>query len=89
MRAGAVANCSPSKRYSHNFAITAESVKSYNELLITARAGLEDRLERMNGRLEFTHRNIPGSGVDADEARRIKEERQSMEKCLQICADVS
>jgi len=44
----------------------------------------------MDEKLELIlHQNIPGSGLDADEVRQIKEERQSTEKCLQICAQLS
>jgi hypothetical protein len=76
--------------YSRKSAITAESIESYNELLNTARAGLEDHLELMNEKLELILRqSMPASELDATEVRRIKEERLSTEKCLQICAQLS
>lgn len=42
-------------------------------------AGLEDRLEIMYKKPELIYQNPPWPGVDTDEARRIKEEHQSME----------
>ena len=76
--------------HSRKSAITAESIQSYNELLNTAKAGLEDHLERMDEKLELIiGQNMDGSELDASEVRRIKEERLSTEKCLQICAQLS
>ncbi|KFY67900.1 hypothetical protein V496_01349 [Pseudogymnoascus sp. VKM F-4515 (FW-2607)] len=71
-------------------ALTAESVESYNDLLGTAKAGLEDHLERMDEKLErILSQNVAGSELDASEAKRIKDERLSTEKCLQICSQLS
>jgi hypothetical protein len=76
--------------HSRKSAITAESIQSYNELLNTAKAGLEDHLERMDEKLELIiGQNMDGSELDASEVRRIKEERLCTEKCLQICAQLS
>jgi hypothetical protein len=76
--------------HSRKSAITAESIESYNELLNTARAGLEDHLELMDEKLELILRqSMPVSELDVTEVRRIKEERLSTEKCLQICAQLS
>lgn len=59
-------------------------------MLNTARADLEDRLERMDEKLELIlGQNVPVSESDAREVRLLKEERLSTEKCLQICAQLS
>lgn len=79
-----------SNRYSRNTSVTAESIKAYNDLLNTARAGLEDRLETIDEKLELIlGQGVAGSESDAPEVGLIKEERLSTEKCLQICSQLS
>ena len=69
---------------------TAESIEVYNDLLNTARADLEDRLQRIDQKLELVvGQSVAESGSDASEVRLIQEERLSTEKCLQICAQLS
>lgn len=76
--------------YSRQSALTAESVESYNDLLSTAKAGLEDHLERMDEKLErILSQNVAASELDTSEVKRIKDERLSTEKCLQICSRLS
>ena len=59
-------------------------------LLNTAKADLQDHLERMDEKLELIlSQNTAGSELDVSEVRQIKEERLSTEKCLQICAQLS
>ncbi|KFZ16580.1 hypothetical protein V502_05017 [Pseudogymnoascus sp. VKM F-4520 (FW-2644)] len=71
-------------------ALTAESIESYNDLLSTAKAGLEDHLERMDEKLErILSQSVAGSELDASEVNRIKDERLSTAKCLQICSQLS
>ena len=79
-----------SDRYSRNTSVTAESIKAYNDLLNTARAGLEDRLETIDEKLELIlGQSVAGSESDVSEVGLIKEERLSTEKCLQICSQLS
>lgn len=70
--------------------VTAEAIAGYNELLTTARADLEGRLEMIDDKLELMlGQNITASDSEAGEVSQIKEERQSTENCLQICAQLS
>ena len=62
----------------------------YNGLLDTARADLEDRLERMDEKLELIlGQDVKESESEGSEVKVIKEERLSTVKCLQICAQLS
>lgn len=71
---------------SRNSAVTTKKVESCNVLLNTAMAKFEDHLEKMDEKLDLVvGQSMTGSEADATEVRQIKEERQSTEKCLQIC----
>lgn len=70
--------------------VTTESIEGYNELLDTARADLEDRLERIDEKLDaMLMQSTVGSKSDESELKQIEEERLSTEKCLQVCAQLS
>ena len=69
---------------------TAEGIEAYDDLLNTARAGLEDHLEWIDEKFGgILGPSATESGVDADKVKTIREERLSTEKCLQICAQLS
>ncbi|PLB49664.1 hypothetical protein P170DRAFT_456251 [Aspergillus steynii IBT 23096] len=70
--------------------ITAESLRDYEDLIVTAKADLEAHLETIDGKLELIfQKTVAGSDSDASELRLIEEERLSTEKCLQICTQLS
>ena len=78
------------RRASRKSSATAESLEVYNNLLNTAKADLEDRLESIDGKLQLIiGENVTESELDGSEARLMKEERLSTVKCLQICAQLS
>ena len=67
-----------------------EGIESYNELINDTKAGLENRLDSMDAKLEIIlASDTCVSHLDADEVELIREERLSTEKCLQICAELS
>ncbi|KAM5456901.1 hypothetical protein MaudCBS49596_001143 [Microsporum audouinii] len=69
---------------------TSESLDGYKDLIETTRDSLEARLESIDEKLElFIERTVAESGSDDVELQRIKQERLSAEKCLQICAHLS
>ncbi|RFU82062.1 hypothetical protein TARUN_142 [Trichoderma arundinaceum] len=71
-------------------AITSENIEGYNELLNTAKEELEDRLERIDERLDtLIGKSVAGSTPDTSELIQIKEEKLSTEKSLAICAQLS
>lgn len=75
---------------SRRSSFTAESLDIYKDLVKTAEAGLEDRLESINEKLEsLLEQNVKESDLGASEIQSIREERLSTEKCLQICARLS
>ena len=70
--------------------ISAESIEGYKQLLNTAQAGLEERLESIDEKLDMMlPQAVSGSESTTSDLRQIKEERLSTEKCLQICAQLS
>ncbi|KAL3432845.1 hypothetical protein BDV09DRAFT_205726 [Aspergillus tetrazonus] len=70
--------------------VTAETLKNYESLIETAKEDLEDHLAAINEKLELMLRKaVTGSDEDSLELQRIKEERLSTEKCLQICDQLS
>ncbi|EHK27036.1 uncharacterized protein TRIVIDRAFT_211341 [Trichoderma virens Gv29-8] len=72
-------------------AITSENIEGYNDLLCSAREDLEDRLERIDERLDTLLGGRSGSESvsDTTELMQIKEEKLSTEKSLAICAQLS
>lgn len=68
---------------------TAENVEGYSNLLKTARADLEDRLETIIEKLDDIEQRVTGSASGSYEFQQIKEEKLSTEKSLQICAQLS
>ncbi|QSS66008.1 hypothetical protein I7I51_06859, partial [Histoplasma capsulatum] len=64
--------------------------KTTRDLVKDAKADLEARLDSIKEKLQLIiGKTVPESGLDASELQRIKEERASTEKCLQICAQLS
>lgn len=72
---------------SRKFSVIIESLEVYNNLLNTVKANLEDRLERIDDKLQHIIReNVTKSESDEFEARLMREKRLSTIKCLQVCA---
>jgi len=70
--------------------ITTEGLGTYRELIETVTDDLETHLKSIDEKLETIIGDTEtGPGPDATELRRIKEERTSTQKCLQICAQLS
>lgn len=79
-----------SNRTSRKSSATTESLEVYNDLLNTAKANLEDRLEGIDEKLQLIiGEHVTGSESDESEVRLIREERLSTVKCLEICARLS
>jgi hypothetical protein len=76
---------------SRRSAITSESIEGYTELLNSTREDLEDRLERIDEKLDvMLGRSVAGSSQeDTSELKQIREEKLSTEKSLAICAQLS
>lgn len=74
---------------SRKFSIIIKSLEVYNNLLNTVKANLEDRLERIDDKLQHIIReNVTKSKSDEFEARLMREKRLSTIKCLQVCAQL-
>ncbi|KAL5043255.1 hypothetical protein BDW71DRAFT_188258 [Aspergillus fruticulosus] len=70
--------------------VTTETLENYEDLIETAKADLETRLESIDEKLELIlSKAASGSDGDSLELQQMKEERLSTEKCLQICAQLS
>lgn len=76
--------------------LTAERIEGYSQMIQTATADFEDRLERINETLEIlVNKKVAGSGSEAAEAaaaaevHQIQEERLGTEKSLEICTKLS
>lgn len=71
--------------------VTAESLKSYQDLIETAKAELEAHLDDIDRKLEHILRRsmAESDDINASELKVMQEERQSTEKCLQICSRLS
>lgn len=74
---------------------TDEQIKGYSQLINTATADLEDRMQRIDETLEtLVMRQVETRGSETDqqvatvEVEQIQEERLSTEKCLEICAQL-
>ncbi|KIX10436.1 uncharacterized protein Z518_01518 [Rhinocladiella mackenziei CBS 650.93] len=69
---------------------TVERIEIYTDLLNTTKANLQDRLERIDEKMDrIIVQKKGGSEKDAHEVKLIEEERLSTEKCLQICTQLS
>jgi hypothetical protein len=73
--------------------LTDERIEGYAQMIQRATAGFEDRLERIDGRLEIlvgqtVARTGPEAAKAAAEVRQIQEERASTEKYMQICTQL-
>jgi hypothetical protein len=73
--------------------LTDERIESYAQMIQRATAGFEDRLERIDGRLEIlvdqtVARTGPEAAKVAAEVHQIQEERASTEKYMQICTQL-
>ncbi|RMZ75718.1 hypothetical protein DV738_g5334, partial [Chaetothyriales sp. CBS 135597] len=65
---------------------TSESIESFKDLVQTASDDLQAHLDGINEKLEMVlKRAVPETAADSDEPRRMKEERLSTQRCLQIC----
>ena len=65
-----------SNRASRKSSATTESLEVYNDLLDTAKANLEDRLEGIDEKLQLLlGEHVTESESDASEVRLIREER--------------
>lgn len=77
-------------RTSRKSSAAVESLEVYNNLLNTAKADLEDRLKRIDDKLQhIIGENVTESGLDGSEVRLMREEWLSTVKCLQFCAQLS
>lgn len=75
---------------SRQSSLTAESVVAYRDLIKTATDDLEAHLQSIDEKFEtFIGQTVTASSSDATELGRIKEERMSTQRCLQICAHLS
>lgn len=79
-----------SNRASRKSSATTESLDVYNDLLDTAKANLEDRLEGIDEKLQLIiGEHATESESDGSDLRLIREERLSTVKCLEICTQLS
>ncbi|TQV90532.1 hypothetical protein IF1G_10855 [Cordyceps javanica] len=74
----------------HQSIVTSEAVEGYTELLEAARADLEERLGMIDDKLEqFLGQSLSSSSLEDGDVVQIREERQSTENSLQLCAELS
>lgn len=70
-------------------AITVNVLKEYKQLISNTTSDLEDHLEKINDKLEtISSQGVGISNEDAAERQQLQEERDSTQKCLDICAHV-
>ncbi|OJJ07599.1 hypothetical protein ASPVEDRAFT_178335 [Aspergillus versicolor CBS 583.65] len=70
--------------------ITAESIKAHEELVKTAKADLGAHLESLDEKMELIlERTTEDANPDETEMQKLKDERLSTEKCLEICTQLS
>jgi hypothetical protein len=74
---------------SRTTAATADEIVAYHDLVSTARTDLEDQLSRINEKLDRIGDAFVATQEDADDVKKIKEERASTEQCLKICAKLA
>lgn len=76
--------------YSRKATVTEGVVKEYKDMITNATADLQEHLEQIDDKLwTLSQTGEKISGQDETEWLKIKEEKDSTEKCLQICAQVS
>ncbi|KAK1981129.1 hypothetical protein LZ30DRAFT_750291 [Colletotrichum cereale] len=70
--------------------VTAESLEKYQAMIRAATDDLEARLESIDGKLAAVfERTVTKTDADARELQRIREERTSTQKCLEVCAQLA
>lgn len=75
---------------SRQSSLTSENLEAYRDLIKTATDDLQAHLQSIDEKLESVIGTTETTGgSDATELGRIKEERISTQKCLQICAHLS
>lgn len=79
--------------YRQSSTLTHERIEGYAQMLQRATAGIDDRLDRIDGRLEIlVDQTVASTGPEAAEAaaevQQIQEERASTERYKQICAQL-
>lgn len=75
---------------SRQSSLTSESLEAYRDLIKTATDDLQAYLQSIDEKLEsFIGSTETAGGSDTIELGRIKEERISTQRCLQICAHLS
>ena len=70
-------------------AITINVLEEYKQLITNTSSDLEEHLENINNRLQAI--SLQGTGIsdiDAAERQQLQEERDSAQKCIEICAHV-
>ncbi|KAK1521602.1 hypothetical protein CABS01_16506 [Colletotrichum abscissum] len=71
-------------------ATTAENLEKYQTMIKTTTDDLEDRLENIDAKLAaIIEHTVGGNDADAQELHRIRAERESTQKCLEICAQLA
>lgn len=75
---------------SRTSSITAESIKAHEQLVKTAKDDLGAHLESLDEKMELIlERTTKDPNSDGTELQRLKDERLSTEKCLEICTQLS
>ena len=75
---------------SRKSSVTAESIKAHEELIKTAKDDLGARLEILDEKMELIlEKTTDDPNSDETELQRLKAERLSTEKCLEICTQLS
>lgn len=71
-------------------AVTATAIKKYKEMLTNTTSDLEEHLQHIDNRLqELSLRGTSIKDEDVAEQQRAREEKESIEQCLAICARAS
>ncbi|GKT44620.1 uncharacterized protein ColSpa_04801 [Colletotrichum spaethianum] len=70
--------------------VTAEGLEKYQTMIKTATDDLEARLESIDEKLAVVfERTVTATDSDAKDLQRIREERSSTQKCLEVCAQLA
>ena len=76
--------------YSRTAAVTANVLKEYKEMIENTTSDLEDHLQEIDDKLQaLTSQGATISREEAADIQKIREERDSTQQCLGICAQVS